>query len=454
MGVMHSPADVADWLGRYENNERLAFYRPFTLDKMRLIAGLAGNPEGCAPVVHIAGSKGKGSVTAMVAAVLEAGGIKTARYTSPQITHYWDRICQGDVPFPDAVYVEAGRELARIEERRTREFPGMEAPSLFEMFTLLFFLCARIARVDAMVVETGLGGLHDATNVVVPVLSVLTLIEMEHTEVLGSTLGAVAAHKAGIIKAGRPVLAGAQPDEARAVFRETAAVQNAAFSYLPESVVLSGVCLSREGTAFTAEFRGVSGKPPLFSEPLHLAIRVPGEIQAWNAVLAAAAAKTAFPLLEPDAVRRGLASLSLPARFERLLEEPALIIDGAHTPRSIEAIAGTFAALYGEGGVLIFGCAVSKSAADLARILLPHFSHIIITTPGVYKQSCPEDVYEAFCSVRGNTGCPAVTLIPDTDRAVEAALQKAREEKRPVLGTGSFYLAAEIRAALGRRVTA
>ncbi|MDR1250270.1 MAG: tetrahydrofolate synthase, partial [Treponema sp.] len=288
MSVLNSPADVADWLGRFENNERLAFYKPFTLDKMRLIAGLAGNPETCAPVIHIAGSKGKGSVTTMIAAILEAGGIRTARYTSPQVTHYWDRICQGDAPFRDEVYVEAGRELVRVDERRLREYPGEEAPSLFEMFTLLFFLCARLERVDAMVVETGLGGLHDATNVVNPAVSVLTLIELEHTEVLGSTIGAVAAHKAGIIKAGRPVWAGEQPEEALALFRETAAAKNASLFYLPELAALDDLRVSREGTAFTLTFRGMPGKPPVFPEPLNLSIPVPGVIQARNAALAAA----------------------------------------------------------------------------------------------------------------------------------------------------------------------
>jgi dihydrofolate synthase/folylpolyglutamate synthase len=299
-----------------------------------------------------------------------------------------------------------------------------------------------------MVVETGLGGLHDATNVVTPVVSVLTLIELEHTEVLGTTVGAVAAHKAGIIKAGRPVLAGAQPDEALALFRETAAAKNAAFFYLPEHAVLRNLRLSREGTAFTAEFRGAAGEHSLFPEPLDLSVRVPGEIQAWNAILAAAAAKTAFPRLEPDAVRRGLGSLTLPARFERLLEDPAFIIDGAHTQRSIEAVAKTFTALYGEGGVLIFGCAVSKSAASLARILLPHFSRIIITTPGPYKVSCPEDVYAAFCSLRPNAHAPEITLIPDTAQAAECGIQKAREANLPLLGTGSFYLAAALRTVL------
>jgi dihydrofolate synthase/folylpolyglutamate synthase len=448
MSAMNSPADVAEWISRFENNERLAFYKPFTLDKMRLIAGLAGNPQTSAPAIHIAGSKGKGSVTAMITAILEAEGIKTARYTSPQVRDYWDRICLGSGPFPREVYVEAGRELARIEELRSRKYPGEEEPSHFEMFTLLFFLCARIARVEAMVVETGLGGLHDATNVTVPAVSVLTLIELEHTEVLGHTIRAVAAQKAGIIKAGKPVLAAEQGEDALAVFRETAAEKGSAFFYLPELAALHNLRLSTEGTAFTVEYLAGPGKRPLFSEPLDGSISVPGAIHAWNAALAAAAAKTAFPLLKPESVCRGLASLALPARFERLLDAPPLIIDGAHTPRSMEAAVETFAALYGEGGILVFGCAASKDAAALARILLPRFSRIIVTTPGTYKASNPEEPYAAFRALRGTAESPEITLIPDTVGAVESGLRKARETKLPLLGTGSFYLAAEIRRIL------
>jgi dihydrofolate synthase/folylpolyglutamate synthase len=453
MESLNSPADVAAWLSRFENNERLAFYKPFTLDKMRALVNLAGNPEASAPVIHVAGSKGKGSVTAMITAILEAGGVKTARYTSPQVTGYWDRICQGNGPFHDQVYVEAGRELLRIDALRRREYAGEEPPSLFEMFTLLFFLCARIARVDFMVVETGLGGTHDATNVVIPAVSVLTLIELEHTEILGDSIRAIADQKAGIIKTGKPVLAAEQPGPALALFRETAAMKDAAFVYLPERAALRNVALSREGTAFTVEYRGMSGKRPLFPKPLDISIRIPGEIQAWNAALAAAAAKTAFPLLEAEAVRRGLSSLFLPARFERLptgpaQAAPALIIDGAHTPRSTASCVETFTALYGRGGILIFGCAASKDAAALARLLLPHFSSVIITTPGTYKVSYPDEVYAAFLQVRGGADSPELSLIPDTRRAVEEALKKAGEACLPVLGTGSFYLAAEIRAIL------
>jgi dihydrofolate synthase/folylpolyglutamate synthase len=256
---------------------------------------------------------------------------------------------------------------------------------------------------------------------------------------------------------------------------------DAALLYLPEKAALRNVTLSTEGTAFTVEFSGGFGLDrPLFPGPLDLSIRIPGEIQAWNAALAIAAVKTAFPLTGAEAVTRGLASLSLPARFERLSLDPLLIIDGAHTERSMEACVKTFTELYGEGGVLIFGCAASKDAAALARLLIPHFSRIIITTPGTYKVSYPEEVFEAFRKEREGGSLPPrqspavaglrlppqrgltapvtppdpsanqifaeIALLPDTALAVRQGIKKAREEKLPVLGTGSFYMAAEIRA--------
>jgi dihydrofolate synthase/folylpolyglutamate synthase len=447
--MMNTSEDAAHWLESFENNERLAFYKPFTLDTMRLLARAAGNPEASAPVIHIAGSKGKGSVAAMITAILEAAGLKTARYTSPQVTGYWDRICQGNAPFHEQVYVEAGRELERVEARFRRDFPDAGRPSFFEMFTLLYFLCARIARVDAMVVETGLGGTHDATNVVIPDVSVLTLIEKEHTEVLGGTLRSIAAHKAGIIKRGKPVVSVEQDGAALAIFRETAAERDAAFHYLPEKARAVNISLSREGTAFTLEcfggapFAARTGRP-IFPPELDLSLRVPGEVQAHNAALAVTAAKLAFPLIDGAAARRGLAALTLPARFERLSTEPDFIIDGAHTKRSMEACVKTFTELYGQGGALLFGCAAGKDAAALAAILVPVFSRVIITRPGTWKASNPEEAYTAFRAAARGTATEIV-LTPDTEEAVRRAVITAREARLPLFATGSFYLAAEAR---------
>jgi dihydrofolate synthase/folylpolyglutamate synthase len=169
-------------------------------------------------------------------------------------------------------------------------------------------------------------------------------------------------------------------------------------------------------------------------------------VQARNAALAAIAAKTAFPQIREEAVRQGLENFTLPARFEKIRETPELVIDGAHTPKSMEQCALTFRSLYGEGGVLIFGCAAGKNAAAMAETLVPHFSCIIITTPGTFKKSSPEDVYNIFKEKAGaNT---ELLLIPETEQAIEKALMLGKERGLPILGAGSFYLAAEIRRAL------
>jgi dihydrofolate synthase/folylpolyglutamate synthase len=161
-----------------------------------------------------------------------------------------------------------------------------------------------------------------------------------------------------------------------------------------------------------------------------------------NAGLAALAAKRAFPQVTTGAIQGGLENFSLPARFERIV--PNLVIDGAHTPKSMEQCCKTFRSLYGDGGILIFGCAAGKNAEAMAGILGPHFSRIIITTPGTFKKSNPEEIYHTFSKKIGKG--TVLLLIPDTIAAIERALEESRSPTPlPILGTGSFYLASEIR---------
>jgi dihydrofolate synthase/folylpolyglutamate synthase len=154
------------------------------------------------------------------------------------------------------------------------------------------------------------------------------------------------------------------------------------------------------------------------------------------------AAKTAFPSLKETSIREGLARFTLPARFERIGDAPEFVIDGAHTARSVELCVQTFIRLYGEGGVLLFGCAAGKDAQAMAEITAPHFSRISITTPGTFKASYPRQVFDVFQQA-GNG--EKVLLIEDTAAAVDRTLALGREQRLPVLGTGSFYLAGEIR---------
>ncbi|MDR1212002.1 MAG: bifunctional folylpolyglutamate synthase/dihydrofolate synthase [Spirochaetaceae bacterium] len=434
-----APEEVFAWLSGFINFERTEA-RDFRLDRMRVLAGEAGHPECSAPVIHIAGSKGKGSVTVMTAAILEEAGYKSARYTSPHLLDYRERITLGNDFFSDALYCAAAGELRRVVQRvRERALPGPGEPTFFELLTLYFFLCARRSGCDAMVVETGMGGRLDATNIVDPLVSVISSIELEHTEYLGTTLAAIAGEKGGIIKENRPLVLAPQEDEALAVFERLCGEKKSPLIYLPREAAIEDLAIRPSGTGFTLRLGLSSFK---FEIPLV------GRIQAQNAALAVLAVRKAFPDISMEAIAGGLRKAKLPGRFERIGCDPPFVIDGAHTPQSVLLTAESFTALYGTGGILLFGSVEGKNASGMAEALLPFFSRVIITTPGTFKNSNPGAVFNLYRELQGAVK-KDIALIADTGKAVEYALALGREHKLPVLGTGSFYLAAEIKKAAG-----
>jgi dihydrofolate synthase/folylpolyglutamate synthase len=412
---------------------------------MEHMASIAGHPERCAPCIHIAGSKGKGSVTGMTASILEASGLRTARYMSPHISDFRERISLGNSFFEEAVYCAAGDELRDTAENKIpaakislfdpADEEG-EAPTFFELLTLYFFLCAKHGNCGAMVVETGMGGRLDCTNIVDPAVSVITLIELEHTAILGKTIPAIAGEKAGIIKAGKPVVLAKQPPDALEVFRRKAEGKNSPLFYFPEVAAIDSLKVHTEGTDFSLRFSG-EDNPQKFSVP------IPGAVQAENAGLAVLALKNFDKNINNDAIRLGLNRLKIPARFEKISDNPVVIIDGAHTPESASLCADTFCSLYGENGILLFGCAADKDAAAMAKILLPRFSRLFITMPGTFRISNPEKVYGAFASNK-------TTLVKDTAEAIRKTLELGRKENLPVLCTGSFYLASTVKESFPR----
>lgn len=463
-----SSREVFDWLNRFVNLEAGQKPSSFRPERMECIAAVAGNPELCAPSFHVAGSKGKGSVTGMLSAILEAAGHRVAQYVSPHVADFRERITLNRAFLDEGVYIEAGNELRdlvkTLEDKSKAEYrmftgdgPEDTPPTYFELLTLYFFLCARIVRCDSLAVETGMGGRLDPTNIVNPLASIITVIELEHTEFLGNTITEVAWAKAGIIKSGKPLILAEQCDEALAVFRRTAAEKKSPLLYFPDIAEISDVTIRDGGTDFTLSFKTEG----FFPEPLKLSVGISGAVQALNAALAVIALKNAFPSLDAETVRRGLKDFTLPARFEKLHRElrrqedpegpravPPVIIDGAHTEKSVELCVNTFTALYGEGGILIFGCAAGKNAEAMAAILVPRFSKIIITTPGTFKVSDPKGVHAVFekeLDRQKKKGLSTLLFIPETKKAIGYVLEESRRTGLPVLGTGSFYLAAEIR---------
>jgi dihydrofolate synthase/folylpolyglutamate synthase len=456
--IFSRSAEIFDWLARFINLEQ--GYTPPSMrpERMQVIAEVSGHPERCGVSIHIAGSKGKGSITAMITGILMAAGMRPARYMSPHVVEYRERITLGDDFFDEEVYLAAGDELYRIAgilcDPSTEAYRSMRdvsddcapEPTFFEMLTLLYFLCAREAGCDALVVETGMGGRLDPTNIVPSATAVITGIELEHTEFLGNTLAAVAGEKAGIIKRGKPLILAEQPPEALKVFKRSAKAQDARLFYYPETVSVSDVKVSRNGTDFTLNFK----EKGFFDEPLNLSVAIPGEIQGQNAAMAVLAVKKTFPAIDAETIQRGLLGFSLPARFEKLCSSPSVIVDGAHTDISVRLCVKTFTGLYGQGGILIFGCALGKNDEAMADALLPYFSYIVITTPGTFKISGPEQVYETFkrrqaVRVGAKNGETEIEFVKNTGDGIKKALDRGKKEALPILGIGSFYLAAEIR---------
>ena len=455
--------DFFHWLDRYKNVEGGVLPKSWSHERMRLLVRLAGHPERAAPAIHVAGSKGKGSVTSMTAAILEMAGYRTLRFMSPHVDDIRERVMFGPAFLSDEVYARAGAEVCSLTEKLTDKNaaghdtfygnrPDSDPPTYFELLTLFYFCAARHVNADVLTVETGMGGRDDPTNAVNPCVSVITGIELEHTEFLGTTIAEIAGKKAGIIKEGVPAVIAEQPDEAAlGVFREEAARRNAPLYYMPDAIYMEDICTDRDGASFTLRFRTAG-----YGGPLRLSLAAPGTFHIGNAALAVFAVKTAFPDIPAEAIRRGLSTWSLPARFELLRTRPPVIADGAHTVRSTALCAQDFTALYGgEDGtsrVLLFGCALDKDAQAMAGVLVPLFNRIVITAPGSFKASDPAALAGIFEAEARKQPGTTVVLIPGTEDAITAALHYAESAAAPLLCTGSFYLAAALRRRFTKNV--
>ena len=457
-----SSAEVFGWLSGFINLEKGQKPKSFRLDRMETLMELACHPQRCAPSIHIAGSKGKGSVTGMTAAILSEAGFRTARYMSPHVIDIRERICLDGDFFSEDIYCEAGGELRHLSEELLPAAanplfditaPEGCEPTYWELLTSLFFMCARLSGCNVMVVETGLGGRLDSTNVLEPLASVITLIELEHTNFLGNTITAIAGEKAGIIKPGKPLILARQCEEALQVFKKKAGEKNSQLYYFPDIAELSNINISPQGTDFTLLLK--EDREYLHSS---FSIPLPGKVQAENAALAIAALQAAGNRqkafqIDEETIRKGLARLKIPARFEKIGEEAPqahqgpFIIDGAHTPESLTLCIETFCSLYGRNGVLLFGCAADKDAAAMAKIAYSHFAKIIITTPGTFKASDPAQVFEVFAAI---AGLDKTELVLDTMEAARQAIFFA--DSSPILATGSFYLAAEVRRFVTQKI--
>lgn len=438
-----------EWLNGFLNFEKTQTKNIFWLDTMRFLCARLGNPQDSVRCIHVAGSKGKGSVCAMSASIIESAGYSCGLYMSPHILDFRERITTPHGFFDDSIYESAAKELYEtVCEIPKDELPGGRRFTWFELVTAFAFLCFRNAKVDFAVYETGLGGRLDSTNVVMPLVSVLMPIELEHTEFLGGSIEKIAAEKAGIIKDGVPAVIARQiTSESEKVFFDSAKYHNSKTVFV-ERAIKDFSYSYKEGKML------VSFDTDLFDEGhISVSTKLLGAKQAENAATAAIAVKTAIPSLTENHLQKGLAAVYLPARFESIpvpknyKHVRGIIIDGAHTAESIKYTISTLKEIFGSGKKfhLLFACAKDKDVKSIAKEVRGAFTNIIVTESNTNRAFPAGDLKNIF--TESGVNC---SFENDLHKALLASLKNASGEEAILLITGSFYLAADVIRILNR----
>jgi len=409
---------------------------PFAQRAVRELLERSLWPERSLRAVHIAGSKGKGTTALLIESILEAGGVRTGTYTSPHLERWTERFRIGGQEVEGA---RLAGVLARLEPHveALRALDPDRPPTFFDTATAAALLLFTEARVDCAIVEAGIGGRLDATNVIVPAVSCLTGVELEHTDKLGTTLEAIAREKAGIVKPRVPVVIGRLPEAARAVVTARAKSLSAPLFEL-------GCEFAVERLAGPDPLQRLRLTPGPGLAPIDASMAAPGRHHAEAAALATACVAE-LGLLEPEAlaraVRAGLARAHLPARTEVLAHEPLTVVDCAHTEASARALSEVLEGLGVRAAHFVLSFSPGKRMAEVAGALAPLASAVTVTRAERTRSLAPE----AVAAVLG--GWPPARLADEPRRALAEARASLRRGEALCVA-GSVYMAGLARRAL------
>ena len=408
--------------------ERRQFGIKLGLEPVRRMCELPGNPEQQYGVIHVAGTNGKGSVSATLAAILQAAGLRVGLYTSPHLVRFNERVRVDGVPLSDADLVAALAVCERAAETVLEE-QDHEA-TFFEITTVLAFECFKRAGVKIAVVETGLGGRLDATNVVMPLVSVITSIAKDHAAHLGDSLAAIAGEKAGIIKEGRPVVSAPQDESVERVLREVAASRSAPFTGAADAVEIRRVSGNLRGQKVRFE------TPDGLSGTAHFPL--PGDHQLENLGVAIAASERFFRLLgvplESETVKAGIEKVYWPGRFELLKEAPCVIADAAHNPAGATALVSSLRRNGIKHAGIVLGMCDDKDAVAVVSRLSAIASRVWVVPIPDSRSMPSEKLLQCVRSFGVDVQATALAA------GLEAAEAWAREANLPIVITGSIFL--------------
>lgn len=399
------------------------------LERIGVLLERLGNPHRVCDIVHVAGTNGKGSVCAMIESGLRAAGVRTGLFTSPHLIEPTERIRVGGEPVGAAQFAEAFERVHAVAERMLAESWIECHPTYFETVTAMAFLLFRELGVETAVLEVGLGGRLDATNVVAPRLCVITPIDYDHEALLGKAIESIAREKAGILKPGVAAVLAPQRPEAERVIRMQAQEVGARILAAADWTV-TDVELRADGSRFTVQgpcgFR-MTGECPLA-----------GEHQLGNAVTAVTALRALG--IRAEAIREGIRRVDWPGRLERVASRPAIILDGAHNPGGARAVASYIERFWAGHRVwLIYGTMRDKAVSEIAGILFPLADEVIVTAPSHPRAVRPEAIAEL-------ADHPRLRSAPSLEAALSMAGAAGPDDV--IFITGTLFLVGEARALL------
>ncbi len=409
---------------------RVRFGVKFGLGTIRALVRVLGHPERAYPTLLVAGTNGKGSVVAYAAAALSASGLRVGRYTSPHLVSVRERIAVGGTPIS---WKDLDRAVNRVREAAAtlvRAGDILADPTYFEVLTAAAFDHFRTAEVEVAVLEVGMGGRLDATNVARPLVSAIVSIDRDHETYLGTTLASIAREKAGVLRRGRATVLGPLCQEARSAVVARARLKGARIVDAPRRVSVRDVRGAMDVRTRQHLYRAVHGFPGRHQrDNLLVAIRLLEE------------AKSAGVDVDLAAVSRGISAARWPGRLERIPGRPPLLLDGAHNPAGARALADHLRTL--GPFVLLFGAMADKAVEEIAAALFPLASAVVLTRPPVSRAATPAEIAR-----RAGPLANRARLEGDPRRAL--ALAKRLAGRRPVVVAGSLYLVGEVMKALGR----
>jgi dihydrofolate synthase/folylpolyglutamate synthase len=417
-----------------------------TLGRIRALTELLGDPQRAYPVIHLTGTNGKGSTAAMIESLLRADGLRTGRFTSPHVMSLTERITIDGEPISEERFDEVWRELepyvSLVDERK---IDGVSL-TFFEIITAMAYAAFADAPVDVAVVEVGLGGAWDATNVADADVAVVTPIDLDHTHLLGRTISDITREKAGIIKPGaHAILAGQSVEAAEILLARCAEVgalpqrEGVDFGVIDRKLAVSGQLI---------RLSGADGPVDDIFLPLY------GAHQASNAAQALAAVEAFLGLkaLNPDVVREGFAQVHFPGRLELVRRSPAVVLDAAHNPHGARAAAAAITEAFAFAPLIgVMAVMGDKDARGILEVFEEIMNHVVITQVASASRGMPADVLGELA--KEVFGASRVTVVPRLDDAIDRAVTLAEVDvvgSPGVLITGSVVAVGEARTLLVR----